>query len=233
MIQYLHDFQAYFSIKSIPSQYEKELFIYTQKYIRYIAWIPWIRMIAVVNSLAMFATDESSDIDLFIITTPWMMWFVRFFTTLIFHILWVRRYGKYVQKRFCLSFFITENSLNFNSILIEDDVYMYYWIYYMKPILNYNDTYEKFLSENNWVSMPHEMQVQNWEYCIYNKRQISPPLKIFIWFDVCIRWCIQWRTIQSSRKLWDPYGIVIQNDMLKFHTHDIRIKTRNELLFKK
>ena len=31
----------------------------------------------------------------------------------------------------------------------------------MKPILNYNDTYEKFLSENNWVSMPHEMQVQN------------------------------------------------------------------------
>jgi hypothetical protein len=39
-------------------------------------------MIAIVNSLSMYATHPDSDIDLFIVTRPGMIWFVRFFATL-------------------------------------------------------------------------------------------------------------------------------------------------------
>ncbi len=41
-------------------------------------------MIAICNSLSMFATKKDSDIDLFIVSEAKMIWFVRFFVTLIF-----------------------------------------------------------------------------------------------------------------------------------------------------
>ncbi|MFZ2255768.1 MAG: hypothetical protein WAW59_02485 [Patescibacteria group bacterium] len=44
-------------------------------------------MVAVVNSLSMFATHQDSDIDLFIITKPGTLWFVRLLVTLVFSLL--------------------------------------------------------------------------------------------------------------------------------------------------
>ena len=41
-------------------------------------------MMAICNSLSMYATHEDSDIDLFIVTKPGMLWFIRFFVTLRF-----------------------------------------------------------------------------------------------------------------------------------------------------
>lgn len=41
-------------------------------------------MIAICNSLSMFATKSDSDIDLFIVTDAKMLWYVRFFVTLKF-----------------------------------------------------------------------------------------------------------------------------------------------------
>lgn len=41
-------------------------------------------MVAVVNSLSLYATHEDSDIDLFIVTRPHMLWFVRVLVTGIF-----------------------------------------------------------------------------------------------------------------------------------------------------
>ncbi len=54
-------------------------------------------MVAVVNSLAMHASDTDSDIDLFIVSDPNRMWLVRILSTFIFHILGVRRYGSKIQ----------------------------------------------------------------------------------------------------------------------------------------
>lgn len=60
-----------------PSEKERELFHKTQDFIQYIKWIPGLRMVAVSNSLAMHATHEDSDIDLFIISAPHRVWIVR------------------------------------------------------------------------------------------------------------------------------------------------------------
>lgn len=78
------DFLRAFSVKSTPNQHEKMLFQRAEKYIRKIAKIPGIKMVAICNSLSMFATNADSDIDLFIVTERKMIWFVRFFVTLIF-----------------------------------------------------------------------------------------------------------------------------------------------------
>ena len=123
-------------------------------------------MIAVVNSLSMYATHKDSDIDLFIVTQPGMIWFVRFFSTCI---LWknrVRRKNEDIAGNFCLSFFITTEALDFSKIAIENDIYLYYWIYFLKPIFEKNNTYEKFLEANIWVQIDEDQKIENQKYSI-------------------------------------------------------------------
>lgn len=84
MIQYKDIFDKTLRVKSEPNALEKELFVRSQKYIGKLTWIPGIEMIAVVNSLSMYATHKDSDIDLFIVTKPCALWLVRFCVTCIF-----------------------------------------------------------------------------------------------------------------------------------------------------
>jgi hypothetical protein len=41
--------------------------------------------------------------------------------------------------------------MDLSKIAIEDDIYLYYWIYYMKPIFALGDVWERFSSANTWV----------------------------------------------------------------------------------
>jgi hypothetical protein len=132
----------------MPNEHEKKLFERAEKYIRKISWIPGLRMVAVVNSLSMYATDDDSDIDLFIVTTRDSMWFVRTMTTLIFLIFGVWRHGEDIAGNFCLSFFITLDAMDMSKISIEDDIYLFYWLYHMRPVLVVTDTWERFQEAN-------------------------------------------------------------------------------------
>ncbi|HBA45044.1 TPA: hypothetical protein DCZ31_03635 [Patescibacteria group bacterium] len=38
--------------------------------------------------------------------------------------------------------------MNFSSFAIKNDVYLYFWIYYLKPIINKDLTYENFIKAN-------------------------------------------------------------------------------------
>jgi hypothetical protein len=82
MQEYREKFNILMGVKKTPNEHEEYLFKRAGKYIEKLSWIPGIEMIAVVNSLSMYATHDDSDIDLFIVTEPRMIWFVRFFTTL-------------------------------------------------------------------------------------------------------------------------------------------------------
>jgi hypothetical protein len=69
--------------------------------------------------------------------------------TFIFQILRVRKDDKHHAGRFCLSFFSTTNALDFKSFALDKDIYLYNWILHFKPIVNINNTYEDFISQNN------------------------------------------------------------------------------------
>ena len=166
MLQYKTKFEQFLRIKSEPNEHEIHLFKRAQKYIKKLSKIPSIEMIAVVNSLSMYATHKDSDIDLFIITKPSMIWFVRFFATLILWIHKVWRKNEDIAGNFCLSFFITTEAQDLSKIAIQDDIYMYYWIYYMKPIYIKDNSYEKFLMANNWVDIDEKQKIENIKYSI-------------------------------------------------------------------
>lgn len=151
-------------VKQFPNEREIELFHRAGKYIQKLTWIPGIEMIAVVNSLSMYATHEDSDIDLFIVTEPDMIWFVRFCITtqLFFHGVW--RHGEDIRGNFCLSFFVTTEALDMKEIALDNDIYLYYWISSMKPIYERDNTYDSFLDMNNWVSIPPQQKEENQEF---------------------------------------------------------------------
>jgi hypothetical protein len=42
--------------------------------------------------------------------------------------------------------------MNFSDFAVENDIYLYFWIVYLKPILNFDNTFENFISVNrSWA----------------------------------------------------------------------------------
>jgi len=42
--------------------------------------------------------------------------------------------------------------MDFSNFKLENDIYLYFWIVYFKPILDFNNTYELLLEKNsNWA----------------------------------------------------------------------------------
>ncbi|MGE4444089.1 MAG: hypothetical protein AB7E37_03805 [Candidatus Altimarinota bacterium] len=224
-------FKSNFHIKSTPSQTDKELFEKTYKYIPYIKWIPGIQFIGVGNSTSMFASNKESDIDLFIITAEKRMWFVRILSTFIFQILGVRKTGKYHEKRFCLSFFATTKEMNFQNFALENDIYLYFWIIYLKPILDFDNTYTNFLKSQSWCDIQNFENIitENKNFIKYSGKSFGNNSKILDIINTILEKIFLPKTLKSYLKLNKPYGIIISENMLKFHDNDRRKEIKKEL----
>ncbi len=227
-----NNFKKYFKIKEEYSKEEKKYFDKAYKYIKYIKWIPWIKMIWIWNSLAMKSATESSDIDLYIVTDKNAMWFVRIFVTFIFQIFWVRKDEKNHAGRFCLSFFSTIDWMDFWKFKIENDIYLYFRIVYFKPILDYNETYKKFLEINsNWANFDDYKDIieENKKFIKYKKNKKWSNI-FFVWFfDKILKKIFLPKTLNHFERIWKPYGVIINDDLLKFHNWDIRQEISKKL----
>ncbi len=231
-----HDFEKFKSIQNIkefPSNIENELVKKTTKYIKYIKYIPWIQMIAIWNSVAMNSTNQNSDIDLFIVTSPNRLWTVRIFVTLIFQIFWIRKTWSKHKARFCLSFFCTTNALNLKNIAIENDIYLYFWMIHLKPVLNYNNTYELFITENKkWCDFEYYNSIieDNKNYIVYKKNTSNYNCKVINILEKIIKSIFLPKTKKSFKKLWNSFGIIINDNILKFHNTDKRKEIRDNII---
>ena len=227
-----NNFKKYFKIKEEYSKEEKKYFDKAYKYIKYIKWIPWIKMIWIWNSLATKSATEKSDIDLYIVTDKNAMWFVRIFVTFIFQIFWVRKDEKNHAGRFCLSFFSTIDWMDFWKFKIENDIYLYFRIMYFKPILDYNETYKKFLEINsNWANFDDYKDIieENKKFIKYKKNKKWSNI-FFVWFfDKILKKIFLPKTLNHFERIWKPYGVIINDDLLKFHNWDIRQEISKKL----
>ena len=234
-------FKSYFWIKNSSSKIEEDFYKKTKKYINYIKWIPWLKMIWIWNSISMNYSTKNSDIDLLIVTSPNRIWFVRIIITLIFSILWIRKTKNKHAWRFCLSFFATTNWLNFWKFAIKNDIYLYFWIIYFKPILNYDNTYDFFLEKNSsWTDFSEYSNIieNNKNYIIFrwNKKEQKCTLKEVplecsfpTFLNKLFKFFFLSKTLRHFEKIWKPFWVIITNNLLKFHNNDLRKKIRNEL----
>lgn len=230
-------FKEYFWIKDAAGKWDTVYIEKTRRYIPCISWIPGIKMIGVGNSLSMNSGNKNSDIDLFIVTATHSLWFVRIVTTLVFQLLWVRKTASKHAGRFCLSFFATTNALNFWAFAIENDIYLYFWIVYFKPLYDHWGIYNRFLQENSkWADFSKytDIIIENKKYIVYNSKSkvkeenLPFPKKVPTggWIiksiDSLLKHIFLPKTKKSFQKLWKPFGVIISDNMLKFHDNDIR-----------
>jgi predicted nucleotidyltransferase len=192
---------------------------------------PQILLVALCNSRAMGEADVNSDIDLFIIAKKGNLWTVRFIVTTLTSMFGVRRrnthglqkwtpeYTARTKNKFCLSFFITEEVMNFASIRLEpNDPYLDRWIYTLIPIVNKNHTYEHFM-EANWVEPTNTFMHSSWQLFWHKLGNI-------FWFFTLLENLTKklWlpKTLKTYEKLGKPWWVVISDTMLKFHDQDVR-----------
>jgi hypothetical protein len=71
--------------------------------------------------------------------------------------------------------------MNFSSFKIENDIYLYFWIIYFKPILDYDNTYNLFLEKNSsWADFSEYKDIidENKNGVIYKTPPLIPPLPV-------------------------------------------------------
>lgn len=125
-----------------------------------------------------------------------MLWYVRFFVTLTLWRHGVWRKNSDIAGNFCLSFFLTEKAMNMQKIALSDDIYLYFWIYFLKPIVNYDETYEKFLQENSWVDLDKNQKQENERWCQIRGRSRG----VFFWhywINNIIRFFLKRKTLKN------------------------------------
>ena len=152
--------------------------------------------------------------------------------TFIFQVLWVRKDETHHAWRFCLSFFSTIDGMDFSSFKIDNDVYLYFWIIYFKPIADYSNTYEKFLEKNNsWANFDDYKEIieENKKFIKYKRKAWFNNFFLTWLFDKLFKKIFLKRTLNHFEKIWKPYGVIISDDLLKFHNWDVRKEISEKL----
>lgn len=225
--------ESVLGVKKSPSSQERELFKKTQDFVSFIRWIPGLRMVAVSNSLAMYATHPDSDIDLFIITAPRRLWIVRTLILGIATVLWVRTKPWDEAGKFCFPFFMTQRNLSLQSIALENDAYLAYWIATLKPISSSFDTYSRFLRMNEWIGMSVNKEA-NQQYLLRTRDSdfgnVFILRTLFDLTDRLLRKISRWSIDRRVRALKKTDGIVVSDDMLKLHYNDRRGEVRGRII---
>lgn len=203
---------------------------------------PFLRMAAVCNNLAFGKVDEKSDIDVFVIAKSGRLFFVRTFLTLFLHVLGVRRHGKKVAERFCLSFFVDDEFLDMSPIAIDNDVYLAYWIKSMLPIVD-DGVSRDFMKKNFWGKEFFENSEDfeiSLKFVCGNRSFLRKILQLIFGGKIgnflentLKKWQLK-RCEGKIRKLNDAeaQGIFVNEHVLKFHNVDRRRQWRREWLKK-
>ncbi len=206
--------------------------------------VPYLRAVFVCNTTGSEQANKDSDIDFFIITEKNRIWITRLLVTFLLTVFGLRRAGKRVKNKICLSFYVTTGSLDLAKWRVaDDDVHFAYWLNQMIPLFDPENYYAKFLEINLWTKtyLPN----------LDSARASSYLPKVFesrfgkIWKKA---WEKMWegsygdvinnqaKQMQLSKMKFsgkqidrgEDKGVVISDDVLKFHEKDTRVAYREK-----
>lgn len=211
-----------------------------EKYIEYInrrhrvyKLIPCVSHIYLANSITFNAINSNSDIDICIVTYTNRIRTVRLWTLIIFSLLGIKRGRKSIRKKFCLSFYLTADTLNLYPIKIaEEDIYLIYRIAHLVPLYTEEENSTTIIRDRNkhWLQtylpnhpMKDTIQIGNQVYKGINKtKKILNKIHSWIPWDIIekiSKTILLPRTLSKKRKLnvTDQKNIIVSDSMLKFH----------------
>jgi len=202
----------------------------TKKYVKYMQILPFVRTVSLCNSLSYYDAEKGSDIDLFIITEKNRLYLARTFSWIFTQILGIRRHGKKIAGRFCLSFMISKDDMNLESIKHENDIYFVYWTRLLRPLIGQR-TYREFIQSNKWLNNYFKYEIDSHKHLLPESKGFSRLQRILEfpfkgWFGNIIEKILQkWQMSRCNKKklkLDNADGIIVKKSMLKFHNEDMR-----------
>ena len=97
--------------------------------------LPFVEAIYIANSMTFNALHEESDIDLFFVVSPGRMRLARLISNTVLFVLGLKRWRTYVRKNFCLSFYVSMDALNLQSVKLSHyDPYLIYRLAHLVPL---------------------------------------------------------------------------------------------------
>lgn len=194
---------------------------------KFIKLMPGVKMIALCNSLAWANAREESDIDFFIVTARNKIWTARFWTAGFLQLFGLRPSEGKTKNKICLSFFVDEDSLDLESLVLgQPDIYLIYWIAELAPLYDRSGLYQKFWRSNAWVKnflpnvFPREEVITACDGASVGK--IGVGERFFRW--------LQMKLLPKNLKEIANHAsqVVITDKILKFHINDRREEYREK-----
>ncbi len=120
------------------------------KILRKLEKIPWIQLIAFTGSIAAGNPTPGDDVDILIITKPKRLWLTRPLVDM-----YIKSWKLYpkngdYRNKICPNLMLTTKKLEWD--IKEQNIFTANEIARLTPILNRNNTYEKFLAKNIWIN---------------------------------------------------------------------------------
>lgn len=229
------------------NKYIEEYISHINKYQSIFRNLPFIKEIFLCNSITFNALNKESDIDLFFITKKNNIWKARLFSVLIFSIIWLKRFKNKKRKKFCLTFYVSENKQNLYSIsLPKTDIYLAYWIKHLVPIYLENNNKSIFIQENerikNILPNTNSNYLSLWQKIEIKKGNIKKIIEAILWnvltkniSELIIKTLRIPILLYKKKRLWKiSKDIIINDNMLKFYKDErIKIQKIYELKNKK
>ncbi|MBI4153656.1 hypothetical protein HY503_01540 [Candidatus Woesebacteria bacterium] len=172
--------------------------------------IPTIRMVAVTGALSMESAGEESDIDLMIVAQKGTLWTTRVLTLIFLDLIGFPRriYADKNQKdKLCLNIWLDETSLTWPKK--SRNSYTAHEICQIRPLVNKDKTYEKFIYSNRWVKefWPNAVGVRNVRAETHPQRSFLGIFELLarsiqFWY---MRGKITREVVTKSRALFHPH----------------------------
>ncbi|TSC76269.1 MAG: hypothetical protein G01um101431_890 [Parcubacteria group bacterium Gr01-1014_31] len=197
----------------------------------WLRWLPAVRLVAVCNNAAYGNAKTESDIDLFIVVAPGRLWLTRLAVTVIMQLLGLRRHGGRIANRCCLSFYVTANAADLSRFsLAPDDPYLVYWLATLAVIYARAGEAESFWHANAWVK---EWLPNGQPRLLSARRSVPAPQHWLLpegsaGLEYIARRLQRAKMATRERARASRLGVVISDDVLKFHEEDRRTAYRQQ-----
>lgn len=204
---------------------------------RVLRYLPFVKMIAICNNLSYNNAREPSDIDFFIIVSHGRLWQTRFFISAVTHLMKMRRYNDLICNRICLSFYITDNHLDLEHLMITPvDPYFIYWFGQLVPIYNNHEYFSELASTNKWINkyLPNlvlndpaqrrKVEDTKWSLLIKKIQETILTGVLGKYLEKNLKTVQKRKMVRNKEsKLWEQStAVMIDDDILKFHENDRR-----------
>lgn len=209
----------------------EERFKRALKFIRILRFVPFIKCIMVCNRLGYSNVHQNSDIDLAVITKKNRLWLTRLLSVGFLSILKVRPKQIKRSKAIDLSFFISEDSLNLESLKFSQDVHFPYWVNQFIPVFD-DGIFQKFIQDNQWV---RKYLPNSFDYQLNQRRVVESGLLVRL-VNQLISLLVDWNFMEKWAKKYQlkilpedlkemmnqDSRVVVNDKILKFHRQDSR-----------